>query len=1272
MASYTSPQVKALGQAQLEALPTTTWAVFSSDQLGYFEANQIPLIPAGSIAAISFANIGGLTSDAMKQLLPAQIKALTQQQLNTLTNVVSGVAKIMDLNDAQFESFSSSQIPVFQPVLFNNLGTSTINSFNKAAFASLTVAQFQQMTGVNQLNGLFSTEKLCESLAVDRIAALTSGQLALIAGNVTSLSNPQLAAIPALVFGDISGNVLSTFTAPGQVANITNDQFTALKSVQINALDSKVASVKATAIGKLSAVNNEMSQFSQAVVRSLTSAQLQSIVVSANLQAFGTKLADSQYTTDMAKTQLNLLSELQTSSWSSVVVSGLSTVSDGTAKMQEMNENHFSYLTYAQIASIQKELFGILSTSKINSIASDTMKGLTVAQFQQMTGADQLTGLFSTNNLYTSLLVDGSGNNCFGALTSGQVSTIGSNVTKLSIPQISNIPAIAFAYIGKDDLTTIASGNKSGAITSAQLQALTATQIANSVVDFSKLQDSCVPSKIQLQDTSGVILTIKDDIKNTFKINQVRALDFTCIPYLSQANVEYLSKVQFDALYLPANAAVLSAVSGNLRNAFITNILSYSPADINAMNVAASISAANNRPPTYQLALMSGSQISQLTSEALNALSLTQFNALPHLDSITSATIAGTDPNKFQTLDGETDGFVGYNNLTANQCELLSTLQIAAITNSAVKVSDLKVENAVAILNSGAKLASVKNIGSIKVDAFVSFTNTANLSLGDATNAQIKAITPGQFANLNAEAVSNLPEGKFGDIPAGCFAATFTKDASIRVAQITNISVSQIQSLTGKAPAVYNNAFNSLSAASAQYLLNTKMENINLNYYQYITANAFGTVEGASTFNNGVKISGDVATKLSVDQIKKIPAAAFIAIPAVGFVNLRSDAFGSGFGRIADITVTQATYIAGPPSQGLTPAQIVAMGSSAILLSNEVISVLTLAQVTSFATLAVQGLTQTQIGLLNSAARTIVYAVRSNSITSISVNLDCFNPEDIEATNFEFTKIAEDVTLNADVVVNVNMSVAAAQAAFQYRLNSVGTTDLFFNKQAFAVKYAYAPTTTVKIDSTKCDAIQPNNAVTTYSYPNLQWIGPTDAGSTPTVTGEIGLPASWEYMLYSARQLFGVFSMYNYFNNVYGFEKDLRSRINVGINTKLEEAFKKYSSSSSDSTVNTVNKIYDATLSKYYTTLENSPTSTTNFMSYIFDYIHSRQPSRFVNVAIDKQALDTVYGVPFMQNDKINFIFVVNPNASQLVYGNKSGASTVGKRTYKVSISITN
>ena len=77
-------------------------------------------------------------------------------------------------------------------------------------------------------------------------------------------------------------------------------------------------------------------------------------------------------------------------------------------------------------------------------------------------------------------------------------------------------------------------------------------------------------------------------------------------------------------------------------------------------------------------------------------------------------------------------------------------------------------------------------------------------------------------------------------------------------------------------------------------------------------------------------------------------------------------------------------------------------------------------------------------------------------------------------------------------------------------------------------------------------------------------------------------------------------------------------------------------------------------------------------MSYIFDYIHSRQPSRFVDVAIDKQALDTVYGVPFMQNDKINFIFVVNPNASQLVYGNKSGASTVGKRTYKVSISITN
>jgi hypothetical protein len=1064
--------------------------------------------------------------------------------------------------------------------------------------------------------------------------------------------------------------VLATFSVSAennQVANITNEQFTALTATQINALSTNVSSVKPAAIGELDASNNRMQDLSANLIHALTATQLQTITNSVNLQVLGTKLADSQYTNDMSNNQFSLLSSTQVSSLSAGVVASLSAVVDGSAKMQNFDAAHLGYLTYSQMASIRDELFGVLETAQINGFSAESFKGLKVSQFGQMNDSVRLNGIFSTNNLYQSLLVDGSGNNCFGSVSVSQVQTIGSNVTNLSASQISAIPPVSFAAIANSDMATIASGAKSTAITPDQLHQLSATQINNNVVNFQILKDTCTPSLSQFQDASGGVLTITDDVKNTLKMNQVRSLNYRCIPYISQANVDYLTKAQFDALKL--DSEIMASVPGNVGKAFITNILSFSPADIHAMNVDANINSSTSRPPVYQLALMSSNQVAQLTSEAVNALSATQFNALPYLSSLDKDTVIPNLTASFlTTLDGSGNGFVGYNSLVTPQCAKLTAQQVSAITNSASKVALFNTDIATAILNN-VNVSSFNNIKSVSAAAFgTNFTNAANLSSGDATNAQIKALTPAQFARLSGSSVSALPASKVGDISANCFGSSFVQDVNLTVDQVSNMKHEQVQVLTGKA-----NPSSTVSAQPAQKLLNNYMADISLNYYQYISADAFGVIgtgPTSSTFTNGAGINASIATKLSVAQIQKIPTAAFVAIPASGFVNLRSDAFVTpGFTNIPSITTTQATYASTPSVVGLTAAQITAMGSSATTLSNAVLGALTFTQVTAFTSAAIQGLTQTQIGVLQPNARTIVYAVQNNSITSLNINVDSFNPTDVEATEFDFAKVAEDVSFNADIIININMSAADAAAAFQYRRSSSGTTDLFFNKSAFAVKYSYAPTAAVKIDSAKCTDVSLNTTVK-YTYPNTQWIGPTAPGVFNPITGETGLPASWEYMLYSAQKLFGFYSAYDYFNDVYGYERDLRSRLNAGINGKLTSVFTNYSSDPSDNSINANNKVRDAS-GNYYTVLSNNVgANTSNFMSYIFDYMNSRQPSRFVSVG-DNTALNQVYGYPFLANDTLNFIVGVIPNANQPVYGSSGGAPPVPKRTYKITIKIT-
>jgi trimeric autotransporter adhesin len=1520
MASYTQPQVKALGQAELLAIPTTTWASFTSDQLGYFDANQIHLIPDLSIAAINPANIGGFTSDAMKQMQQSQIQHLTQPQLNTLTTVSHGAAKIQDFTDAQFGYITQTQMPWLQASLFGVLTTSEIQHFDSVAFSVLSLSQFGYMTdaarlnglfgtsalynslsttnGINcfgaltptqlselgnnvtqltllqlatipyavfggisagvlgtfsvsvgnnqvanitsqqftaltatqinalganvssvksaaigqldssvnhmadlsanvihaltatqlqtitnsvnlqvlgtkladsqytsdmsnnqfsllsstqvsslsagvvaslsavvggrakmqnfdaahlgyltysqmdsihdelfsvletaqingfsaesfkglkvsqfgqmtdsvRLNGIFSSNNLYQSLLVDGsgnncFGSLTPTQLGVVAGSVTRLSLKQLAAIPDATFGSISPSVLATFSVSvenNQVANIKSSQFTALTATQINALGANVSSVKPAAIGELDASNNRMQDLSANLIHALTATQLQTITNSVNLQVLGTKLADSQYTNDMSNNQFSLLSSTQVSRLSAGVVASLSAVVEGRAKMQNFDAAHLGYLTYSQMASIHDELFGVLETAQINGFSAESFKGLKVSQFGQMNDSVRLNGIFSTNNLYQSLLVDGSGNNCFGSVSVSQVHTIGSNITNLSASQISAIPPVSFAAIANSDMATIASGAKSLAITPDQLHQLSATQINNNVVNFQILKDTCAPSLAQFQDASGGVLTITDDVKNTLKMNQVRSLNYRCIPYISQANVDYLTKAQFDALKL--DSEVMASVPGNVGKAFITNILSFSPADIHAMNVDANINSSTSRPPVYQLALMSSEQVAQLTSNAVNALSATQFNALPYLGNLDKDTVIPNLTASFlTTLDGSGNGFVGYNSLVTPQCAKLTAQQVSAITNSASKVALFNTDIATAILNN-VNVSSFNNIGSVSAAAFgTNFTNAANLSSGDARNAQIKALTPAQFAQLSGTSVSALPAEKFGDISANCFGPSFAQEVNITVDQASNMKHEQVQVLTGKASP------HSLSAQPAQKLLNNYMSDISLNYYQYISADAFGVIGSgptSSTFTNGAGINASVAAKLSVAQIQKIPTAAFVAIPASGFVNLRSDAFVTpGFTNIPSITTAQATYVSTPSVVGLTAAQITAMGSSATTLTNAVLATLTFTQVTAFTSAAIQGLTQTQIGVLQPDARTIVYAVQNNSITSLNINVDSFNPTDVEATEFDFAKVAEDVSFNADITININMSAADAAAAFQYRRSSSGTTDLFFNKSAFAVKYSYAPTAAVKIDSAKCTDVSLNTTVK-YTYPNTQWIGPTAPGISNPITGETGLPASWEYMLYSAQKLFGFYSAYDYFNDVYGYEKDLRSRLNAGINGQLTSVFTNYSSDPSDNSINAANKVRDAS-GNYYTVLNNNVgANTSNFMSYIFDYMNSRQPSRFVSVG-DNTALNQVYGYPFLANDTLNFIVGVIPNAHQPVYGSSGGAPPVPKRTYKITIKIT-
>ena len=133
-------------------------------------------------------------------------------------------------------------------------------------------------------------------------------------------------------------------------------------------------------------------------------------------------------------------------------------------------------------------------------------------------------------------------------------------------------------------------------------------------------------------------------------------------------------------------------------------------------------------------------------------------------------------------------------------------------------------------------------------------------------------------------------------------------------------------------------------------------------------------------------------------------------------------------------------------------------------------------------------------------------------------------------------------------------------------------------------------------------------------------------------------------------------------------------------------------------------------LNEYYTVLDDTFTTTSsNFMSYIFDYIYSHQPERFEpyrpndpnnnllwptkpddwdeeNGQWDASgtylqseglypgnATSYKYNYPFIPGDTLNFMVTVNANENQRVFGYldvASGDRTIKPRKYKLQMTI--
>jgi hypothetical protein len=348
--------------------------------------------------------------------------------------------------------------------------------------------------------------------------------------------------------------------------------------------------------------------------------------------------------------------------------------------------------------------------------------------------------------------------------------------------------------------------------------------------------------------------------------------------------------------------------------------------------------------------------------------------------------------------------------------------------------------------------SSVKNIGSAKKESFGAQFNYAD----KLTSNQLGVLTPEQFAQFSSTSVSKVNAALFDQISYACFSEKFIQDGSITATQANKMTAAQVDALTRKTnPAA-------LAAVTAQVLLNTKMQNINLDYYSGINASAFGTIAAgtvnASSFTNAMGITLTIATKLTDPQIGQISPAQFATILSTSIPGLRASGFANlQTGVMGAITPAQA--------QEMLPAQFNAAGSSATQLTNAVLNVLILAQVMGFTMTALRNLTVTQKAYFGLDADRIVAALLDQNASAMDINVPSLVSTPINTSIISLANQVGYIPLTADIQVTVEIPASSVYNMFKYRFSPTvsGEIDLRLFADQLSVRYEYASTALVNV-----------------------------------------------------------------------------------------------------------------------------------------------------------------------------------------------------------------
>ena len=724
------------------------WANFTSVMAPLLPNNLVSAIPLAYIPHIGPNSLAAFPLASIQEFTQAQISLFITLQLQALTLVTSGAAKITDLSAAQFGYFTSVQIPSFHDEVFSILSISEINNFASTVLRSLSNFQFAQF-GKDQIDGLFSTNNRYTDIVVDRMRVLTSDQMGYLGTNILLLSNAQLAAILYTSFSSISTANLGSFST-AQVENITDAQFADLSAAQMSALGTKIANVKPSAIAGVTAgANTKLKDLTAGVFANLVEAQINAIKFQAAIQAL--TFTNAQYKS-MDAIRLAWLSQAQIAGLDNSVITDLTAVTSGTAKVQSLTADQFGYFVSGQIPLFKKEVFAILSIAEINNFDSGVLSALSTDQFAQF-GQDQFDGLFDSNGIITDIAVAR-----MGELSVAQMGYLDTSVIDLSNAQCAAIPPVVFASM-TDAVLILGSfsTDQIANITDAQFAALSALQMSALGTDIASVNPSAIAAATtngttKLKDlTAGVFANLVEAQINVIASqNAVQALTFT--------NAQYKS---MDAIIL---AWLSQAQIAGLDNSVIT--------DLTAVDVSSGIAKVQSLTPT-QFGYFVARHIAAFHKEVFAILSIAEIN------NFYSGVLSALSTDQFaqfgkDQIDGLFDSNSRFTDIAVARMGELTVAQMVFVGNNVTKFS-------------GAQLAALKP---------AVFATISDANLTTITTAHGDSITQDQIDALSAAQINNgiqdASKLKQSPVPVK-FSTAQINTGSLNVAALQSLTMAQIR-----------------------------------------------------------------------------------------------------------------------------------------------------------------------------------------------------------------------------------------------------------------------------------------------------------------------------------------------------------------------------------------------------------------------------------------------------------------------------------------------